>query len=284
MKALVIRVVCYVAGLVSVLIFVPAAQGEVPIFYAGFTTLAPTGQGSYVNWSRQPPPYNYERLSDPQVGEVWTSDGYNHQVQYYDIYRAFLVFDVPRYKGVVTRDEIGIPDWAVPDVTLLRTKVFGADLHFNVAEDQLGDDLLPIEVRWSSLPSSSLVNGTINPETAFNGLLTGPRVESDLDGFQLGDSPANIPLDDAFTKFLNQTGGGPVVFSFTMPFVDHRGTFDLKSLLPDISLDIHYDGYAPLAPAPESSTYACTGAALCASLALRRIVKARRFRSKCLYY
>ena len=281
MKTLVIRFAVCLAGAFPAFFWIPVVHAEVPIFYGGYTQLAPIAGGSYVHWVVHRTPSDYERQPDLTVGQLWTGDGMNHQVQYYDFHRAFLVFDVPRFKGVVTRDEIGIPDWAVPDVTLLRTKVTGAAITFQgVKEDDLGSDINPIEVRWSPLSASALINDTIDPEVAFNGLLSGPRVDADLSGLGASTSPTGVSLNDSFTNFLNHTDGGSVVFSFVMPSFDERETLDLKYLIPDISLSITFDGYAPFAPVPEPSTYACFGAVFCGILALRRAVKFRRSRSR----
>ena len=280
MNTLVVRFAVCLVGTLPALFVVPKVHAEVPIFYGGYTQLAPIAGGSYVHWVIHRSPSDYERQPDLTVGQQWTGDGMDHQVQYYDFHRAFLVFDVPRYKGVVTRDEIGIPDWAVRDVTLLRTKVTGAAITFQgVKEDDVGEDINPIEVRWSPLSASALMDGTIDPEVAFNGLLSGPRVDADLVGLGASTSPTQVSLNDSFTDFLNHTNGGSVVFSFAMPTFDKRATLDLKYLVPDISLYITFDGYAPFAPVPEPSMYACVGAAFCGILALRRAVKFRRSRS-----
>ena len=218
MNTLVVRFAVGLAGALPAFFLVPNIHAEVPIFYSGYTQLAPVAGGSYVDWRGSRIPSDYQRQPDLTVGQLWIGDGMNHTVQYYDFHRAFLVFDVPRYKGVVTRDEIGIPDWAVPDVTLLRTNVIGAELRFQaVKEDDLGADISPIEIRWSPLPASALINNTIDPEAAFNGLLSGPRVEADLSGLYSSNSPTGVSLNDSFTDFLNHTDGGSVVFSFVMP-------------------------------------------------------------------
>ena len=280
------RFVLGVTGTLTAFFSHQTVRAEEPIFYSGYTQLAPTAGGSYVHLFARVPPFDqespyYERRSDLTVGQIWTGDGMSHQVQYYDFQRAFLVFDVPQYKGVVTRDEIKIPDWAVPEVTLLRTKVLGAEIQFQgVKEDDLGEDISPIEIRWSLLSASELINDTINAETAFNGLLGGPRVESEFSRLGLSNSPTSVFLSDSFTDFLNHSDGGSVVFSFVMPIFDHRATLDLKELVPDIFLNITYDGYAPFTPVPEPAAYACFGAALCALLAVRRSAKGRRFSFK----
>lgn len=276
MNTLVVRFAVGLAGALPAFFLVPTSRAEVPIFYSGYTQLAPVAGGSYVHRTSS----DFERQPDLTVGQLWTGDGMNHTVQYYDFHRAFLVFDVPRYKGVVTREEVGIPDWAVPDVTLLRTKVIGAALTFGaVKEDDLGEDINPIEVRWSPLSASALINNTIDPEVAFNGLVTGPRVDAGLSGLSASNSATEVSLNDGFTDFLDHTDGGSVVFSFAMPAFDKRATLDLKYLMPDVSLYITYDGYAPFAAVPEPSMYACVGAAFCGILALRRTLKLRRSKS-----
>jgi hypothetical protein len=150
-----------------------------------------------------------------------------------------------------------------------------------IKEEPLGADLSPLEVNWSVLPPSALIDGTIDPELAFNSIPYGPRAEAEFNQLSVGDGQSStINLSDDFTNFLQHTNGGPIVFSFTMPLVDSRATLDLKYLMPEIDLNITYDGYAPFSPVPEPSTYACAGAMLCAALAISRSLKHRRSRLK----
>lgn len=243
------------------------------LFPYGTTTRDAVAEGSYVRWSdyfinQEAGRIGYERLPEITVGQQWEYDR-GVDGRGYDLYRGFVVFDLPRFSGVVTRDDVGIPDGVRPEITTLRTEVTGARLNFNGFMYAPHGYSLPIETRWTTLSAMALADGSIDPAAAYNGLTSGHLV--DLDDYS---------LNSTFLDFLNHSDGGPVVFSFTMPdFIDEHTFSSLGYFDPGFSLTIDYAGYEAFAPVPEPSTYGIGGLLLCLAAAggrrWRRAIQAR---------
>lgn len=258
-------------GVLLAIALSPTLHAQRVLFEYGTTTRDSVAEGSYVHWSnfwwnQENGLIGYQRLSQITVGQQWEYDG-GVDGRGYDLYRGFVVFDLPRFTGVVTREEVGIPDGVRPEITTLLTRVTAARLSFNgFTYAPHSDAELPIETRWTTLSAAGLADGSIDPATAYAGLTTGHLV--DVSEFNLGGS---------FVNFLNHSDGGPVVFSFTMPtFIDRHTFSSLGNLDPGLSLTIDYAGYEAMAPVPEPATYAVGGILLCALVTVGR----RRFRAK----
>lgn len=242
----------------------PTLHAQKLLFEYGSFSRGSIAEGSYVHWSnigwnQENGLIGYQRLPQIIAGQQWEYDG-GVDGKGYDLYRGFVVFNLPRFTGVLTREEAGIPDGVRPEITTLLTRVTGVQLHipgFSYAEHGYSD---PIETRWTTLSAAALADGSIDPATAFAGLTTGRLI--DLNDFYL-----NRP----FIDFLNHSDGGPVVFSFTMPkLVDAHTYSALGYFDPGFSLTFDFAGYQAIAPVPEPATYALGAILLCALVAVAR--------------
>lgn len=255
----------------------PAASAVEPLFGAGYSDWSPVAQGTYTHYA--PIWWNaehatFERSADLTVGQIWAFD------DEYDVMRAFVVFELPSFKGVVTRDQVGIPPHEVPEITTLRVTVTGGILSLAGASFLPSwwatEANQPLDVRLAALPAAAMIDGTIDPETAFNGLGQGYLINGN--NGNLSADPQDIYLNQAFANLMNNRDAGPLLLSLTLPFVppsEASQYYEVASLQPEVSLRVTFDGYPPFPAVPEPSTYALAGAALCLG-----IVLVRRRRSK----
>jgi hypothetical protein len=125
-------------------------------------------------------------------------------------------------------------------------------------------------VRWSALSAAQFADGSIDPAVGYDRLIQG----------QLFDPQSPYDPAEPLTAYLNHSGGGPIVVSFTIPTVIDQHTYSvLRTYDPAISLDIEYDLYRAFSPVPEPATFALAGLGLClvaAGLRGRRLLAAMR--------
>lgn len=246
-------------------------RAQLLLTYGGLE-LDPTVEGSYVRWSnaavnQELGRVGYQYVPQISVGQQWE---YDHGVDAhgYDLYRGFVVFDLPRFTGILPRDEVVIkdPNNLYPHVTQFLARVTEFVFTRTGPSELPGNEPLPIEFRWSTFLADSFANGSINPTTAYNSLATGHL-------FNPNDDSIRQPMID----YLNHSNGGPIIFSFTVPKVIDQHTFsNVTTLDPHMTLQIEYGIYRAFSPVPEPSTFALAGLSVCLAAAA---VRARRLRA-----
>lgn len=255
----------------------PVLQAVEPFVYGEIHRSA-LAQGSYVHWSnfyQNENPGGYERLDEIFFGQIWT-----HELSF-DLYRGFVVIDVPRLKGVLTREEAELPDWSVPGVSTLRVTAISASLVLPGLGDGAHDvsEGRPFAFRLTDLPAAGLIDGTLDPQAAFAALGDTGNVIQEWSLQTTYGPNGGLYFDQAFVNLLNHRDGGPMVFSFVMPVENVRGHGPLVNLENEFTMTIGYFGYPPFPAVPEPATYALAGAALCLAVIWRARRTARVERS-----
>ena len=177
-----------------------------------------------------------------------------------------MIFDLPDFSGVITREEAGIPDGLFPEITTLRAEVSSARLGFPAATINYESTGQPFDFRLTSLSAADLVDGTLDPAAAFAGLGQGVQILDD-ELFYVSDAPSSAGLNQALLNALNHGNGDPFVLSFTLPNDQH--SYPIISYAGEFSLTVGYNAYPPFSAVPEPSTFGLVAAALC-TLALWR--------------
>ncbi len=262
------RALIGVASTVLALVAAPLAHAQ--LIY-GEIVASPVAQGSYVHWApiyTNEHPGAFERSSTFTVGEGWTHAVQN--VNHFDVHRAFLVFNLPNFGRPITREEGGIPDGVRPEIDLMRAELISVWLSFP-ATSFFNTPIEPFDFRLTALPASALIDGTIDPATAFHGLAQGLDIgPSVIDGqYYATEEPSDVQFNQAFFDLFNAGVSGPLVLSFSLP--NSLRSYPIVTYAGDFTLKLGYLGYEPITPVPEPSTYALAGLVLCAgAVAFRR--------------
>jgi len=233
----------------------------------GYVDLAPTALGSYTywaNWYTNENPGTYEGNSDFKIGVGEVADEYN-------IFRGYIGFSVPYLTGELTREDVGFPDPAYPELQTIRAQLSWSMLKAPGAmEGWFDDPWYPVEVRL--IPMSVQALTALSDEEAFYALAGGTRIVPFGSEFEVSTSPQWFDLGQTGLDFL---GEGMVDFVLSFSIQGSR-FYTLADYPEDFVLGLTYDLYPPdFSPVPEPSTYGMGGVA-----ALLCIAGARRLRSR----
>ena len=191
----------------------------------------------------------------------------------YWFHRAFVVFDLPKLGDNPTPEELGIDPSNLGGATQVSVQVTSSRVVFDSIQfAQFPIEDLPVDIRLSALPADALVNGTIDPETAFHGLGGGTTFAQQVVPFDSGwtdyRTDYSIDLNSAFTHFLANRDGGEFVLSITIPFLPNPagdGYEFINVQGPFLENEVLFS------PVPEPATYGIAGGLFCVVLAgLRR--------------
>lgn len=228
--------------------------------------------------------HTYDRVPGTYVGQT------HNRTDPFWFYRAFMVFDLPKFESVVTNEDLGVP----PDVfggTLFNARFVEPALtvsRFMLFENPIKD--VGITIRLSALPADALIQNTLDPQTAFQALTQGPVLAQHT--FLASEMPSDNSLDimaiplPALYSTLNQWQGGKLVLSVVMPFlVDYP--LDRGDGFEFVHFDLYTEGrgmaltgdieYSLVAPVPEPATYGLvTACLLLGGVIVRRGLRWRR--------
>lgn len=180
-------------------------------------------------------------------------------------YRGYMVFDVPTIPGVHTAADFGLsPDEVGNDPFTVRLSDLSLRIS-NAVFTQSPIKDIPIRLRVSSLSAEGLMDATLDPEVAYQGLGAGALAStytfpaSALSEGLLTD--VSVPFNDAFRGIINGWTGSPLVLSFTMPFLpdfplDRGDGYEIVSLEGVvIEGTMNFYAVSDLSAIPEPSTY-----------------------------
>lgn len=250
----------------SALLVLPAVTMFAQIVDVRAVNYEAVGSGTYVERNTD---HTYGRESGTYVGQI------HNRTDPFWFYRAFMVFDVPKFESVVTNEDLG----AAPDVfggTLFNARFTGPALTVQqllLFETPIKD--VGITVRLSLLPADGLIDNTLNAEAVFPALSQGLVVGQHT--FLATDMPSDntldyfsIPLPGLYST-LNQWQGGKMVLSVEMPFlvdypIDRGDGFEFVYFGPNQGpYNLWLSGnveYSLVAPVPEPASYGLITACL----------------------